>query len=404
MPRTERDWKKATALKLSSVVFSLIGRVRRTLRGKLGPLRSIEPRQILYCRTDHIGDAFMSVPAIAWLRQRYPAAHITVLLASWSAPLFQQHPFCNEVLVCDPPWWVRRRAARFGGNGAQGSWTALFSMVRLLRKRQFDLCIDARGDPRESFFFGVLTGARALVSRSRHGSEGMADSAPRVREDLHEIDQNLAMLEVLAEAPVNAIPNAGAYVDPFTAQDQLGLDGIYAELAIARTDRVILLHPGAKWVNQWPEAHWRAVLETLAADPMLTFVLTGGPSESALCERIASGMVSAHNLAGRLSLAQTAALMARAELVLIADTGPMHLLNAVHARAVLLFGPTDPKRFAPRNPRVRVLRGAGCCQKQLHERCLRAAPPAASDCMRQLPVEEVVRTAREFFKPVDQPS
>ena len=52
------------------------------------------------------------------------------------------------------------------------------------------------------------------------------------------------------------------------------------------------------------------------------------------------------------------------------DSGPTHLAAATGAPTVALFGPTDPRRFAPRGPAVTVL----------------ARPPPA-----ELPVDDVLK-------------
>jgi ADP-heptose:LPS heptosyltransferase len=42
--------------------------------------------------------------------------------------------------------------------------------------------------------------------------------------------------------------------------------------------------------------------------------------------------------------------------MLTGDTGPMHLAAAVGTPIVAVFGPSDPRRYAPRGPHDRVVR------------------------------------------------
>lgn len=53
------------------------------------------------------------------------------------------------------------------------------------------------------------------------------------------------------------------------------------------------------------------------------------------------------------------ALFRRAELMVAADTGPLHIACAVGTRVVGLFGPTDPARNGPFSPEDVVVRRAG---------------------------------------------
>jgi len=52
-------------------------------------------------------------------------------------------------------------------------------------------------------------------------------------------------------------------------------------------------------------------------------------------------------LCGDVNLLQLGALYQRAEVVLGADSGPLHIASAVHTPTVALFGPADSVEFRP---------------------------------------------------------
>lgn len=393
-------WKAAIFRAVLAIAAAPFAAFRVARSGAAPALNALEPRSILFCRPDHIGDVLLSLPALAWVRARYPDAHIAVLAASWSAALFRGLPHCDELIVCDPPWWVRRRARRFGGGAAQGGWGELVRIVRTLRRRRFDLCIELRGDARQMLFFGVLAGAGRVISRDRHGGAALADSAPKIDERLHEIDQNMHVLTVLGAQPPGPTPCAPdlAFFRTFSDDDWQRVEHLLREAGAQPSRPFVVVHPGAKWANQWPVGAWRQLLPGMRSmRTELQFVLTGSPSEASLCEAAAAGMAQAFNMAGRFDLNGTAALMSRARLVVTGDTGPMHFLGAMDTPAVLLFGPTDPQRFAPRRARIRVVRAAACCQETLHETCLYAAPPQPSRCMASISAAEVLAAACELL-------
>ena len=85
-------------------------------------------------------------------------------------------------------------------------------------------------------------------------------------------------------------------------------------------------------------------------------VLRWGPGERGRAEGIASLAHGAAVVAPPTPPAATARLAARAALFVGADTGPTHLAAAAGTPTVALFGPTDPARFGPVGPRVRILR------------------------------------------------
>lgn len=110
-----------------------------------------------------------------------------------------------------------------------------------------------------------------------------------------------------------------------------------------------LLHPGAAApARRWPPDRWAAVARAVA-DEGRRVVITGGRSEVALAERIATAADLGDDavLAGRTPLRTLAAAVAAAESVVCGDTGVAHLATALGTPSVLLFGPTPPARWGP---------------------------------------------------------
>jgi ADP-heptose:LPS heptosyltransferase len=110
------------------------------------------------------------------------------------------------------------------------------------------------------------------------------------------------------------------------------------------------MHPGAAYGSRrWPAARFAEVARWLASrgHPV---VITGGPGERELAQRVAApaGRGGATVLAGRTTLPQLAALLAGAALLICGDTGVAHLATAFGTPSVLLFGPTPPAMWGPR--------------------------------------------------------
>jgi ADP-heptose:LPS heptosyltransferase len=80
-----------------------------------------------------------------------------------------------------------------------------------------------------------------------------------------------------------------------------------------------------------------------------TIVFTGSAGERERALRISreAGLSDASVLAGGLSLAEFAAVIADARLVVSADTGAAHLASAYHRPSVVLFGPARPDEWGP---------------------------------------------------------
>ncbi|MUM76299.1 glycosyltransferase family 9 protein [Pseudodesulfovibrio sp. F-1] len=95
----------------------------------------------------------------------------------------------------------------------------------------------------------------------------------------------------------------------------------------------IALHPYATHpAKQWPRGHWQELTRLLTAAGMGWFVVG----------RDAAPLVrdNRRDYTNATSLRETCALMARADLLITADSGPMHLAGGVGTPAAALFGPT----------------------------------------------------------------
>jgi ADP-heptose:LPS heptosyltransferase len=109
------------------------------------------------------------------------------------------------------------------------------------------------------------------------------------------------------------------------------------------------------------------------------------------------------DVAGDASLVDLAALLARCTLYVTGDTGPMHLAAAVGTPVVAVFGPSDPRRYAPLVQHRRVVQihetlpCAPCNKIRLPPAHCRGVTPA---CLDNLSPDLVYAAARALFDEV----
>ncbi|HEY0804073.1 MAG TPA: glycosyltransferase family 9 protein, partial [Pseudonocardiaceae bacterium] len=111
----------------------------------------------------------------------------------------------------------------------------------------------------------------------------------------------------------------------------------------------VVVNPGASHASRrWPVSRFAAVARTLAAEGHRVVVTgTADERERALNTVHRAGLATDAVLAGRTGLAELAALVAGAALVLTADTGVAHLSYAYGTPSVVLFGPVTAARWGP---------------------------------------------------------
>jgi ADP-heptose:LPS heptosyltransferase len=139
---------------------------------------------------------------------------------------------------------------------------------------------------------------------------------------------------------------------------------------------IAALHPGAGGrAKCWPAARWAEVARRLGVQ----VVLVVGPADEAAAREF--GTACAAPCLQDLPLVELARALAGCDALLGHDSGVSHLAAALGVPVLALFGPSDPRRWAPRGPRVEVL-----------------TPSAGSDDLRELGVDAVTAAARSLLQ------
>jgi heptosyltransferase-1 len=136
---------------------------------------------------------------------------------------------------------------------------------------------------------------------------------------------------------------------------------IARRLADLGLDPFVVLNAGGGWRNKlWPPERFGALAIRLR-DRGLRSVVTWGPGEEGLADRVVAQSEGAAVRCFPTTLLELTAVLRRARLVVAADTGPLHLAGAVGTPVVGIFGPTDPARNGPWGLADRVVRHAPSC-------------------------------------------
>jgi ADP-heptose:LPS heptosyltransferase len=158
--------------------------------------------------------------------------------------------------------------------------------------------------------------------------------------------------ERLARVLGAAIP-----VDLAPASWDLRLSSDEQDLATARLSglpgprSLVAVSPGAKIpAKDWGEERWAALIRLLEVRvPGVSLVFVGAPDERALTTRLAQLWTGAKlNLCGELTPRESAAVLAKCDLLVCHDSGPMHLAASQGTRCVALFGNYNlPRQWFP---------------------------------------------------------
>jgi heptosyltransferase-3 len=202
---------------------------------------------------------------------------------------------------------------------------------------------------------------------------------------MHQSERLVRSLKSLGDAGVVKKETA-----KLSLPDTVLAEGAAHVFAIGRGRDPVALHPGSgsphKCVS--PEL-MAAIVRGLDAVGMAP-VLIEGPADAPLVERLLQSCPIKPPIIRGLSLMRLAGVLAHFKLCVGHDSGLTHLAAALERPTVVLFGPTDPRRWAPRGP-VKVLSGGPCqcgtweevraCRERI---CLQVNPDEVVAACRQI--------------------
>ena len=249
--------------------------------------------------------------------------------------LLEGNPFVSRLFLADTRAWRRKPFA-------PEIWKGFFALRRELRQFAPGIAIDVQG-LWKSALLGRLAGAPLVgfdrKTRREPSSSPLIERKVRVDPGaVHVVDQNLSLLGPLG------IPAGRRHPD---ARYLLERASPAAEEFLARVRRPFALyHPGsARAEKAWGEENYAALAARLSQSGIFP-AISWGPGEERRADRLARLLPEAVRIPP-LGFAGLARVASECALFVGADTGPVHLADAVGAPALALFGPRSGPRNVP---------------------------------------------------------
>jgi len=343
-----------------------------------------EARNILAVRLDNIGDVIMLGPALRAIKETSPQARVTLLASKAGATAAPLLPWVDDVLVWRPVW-------QDVGNGIPFDPVRELKQIVELAARRFDAAIiftSFSQSPHVPGYVCYLAGIplRAGESKEFAGST-LTTELSGAPDEMHQAERNLRLVESLGFI---ARDRDLAVAIPEHARASAA--SLLARVGIREDAPYILLHPGASaQARRYPARRFAAVASELVVRGWQV-LLTGSERERDLISIVTRESSGIPVLAGDTTLAEYAALVERAALVICNDTLPMHLADATRTPEVVLFAGTEyEEQWRPRATRARLLRQRTSCQPCYLFQC-----PIGQPCL-DIPPAEVVQVAETML-------
>jgi heptosyltransferase-2 len=304
---------------------------------------------ILIIAPNWIGDAVMTQPLLAALKDQYPESSIDVLASTWVAPIYRACSEVNHVIEAkfehkQLQWGLRKKLA---AEIAAKKYQACFVLPNSLKSAiipwlaNIPFRIGYRGELR----FGLIN--LALNNPSKVNRPPM-------------VEHYLALSTLLDEEKISSsVQN----ISPKLNVSNSAKESVKTKLSAANIDpnTIYVVCPGAEYgpTKRWPTSHFSDLAQRLIASQANNqVILLGSKGDNTLAQEIIAKSKQStriHNWCGATSLDEAIALIGMSKAVISNDSGLMHIAAALKTPQVAIFGSSDPAHTPPLSDKAKVI-------------------------------------------------
>ncbi len=276
--------------------------------------------RILIIQTASLGDVVLATPLIEKLHHFFPQTRIDFLLKEGNEALLRYHPYLKHVIVWDK---------------SEKKYQKLLELIGIIREQKYDLVVNTQRFA-STGLMTVFAGARKTVGFKKNPfslffTHRLTHKISAKEGSLREVERNLRLIDNFTDTSL---------FKPKLYPSQHD----FAWVSQYKTKQFITVSPGSLWfTKEYPAEKWAGFIKQLDEDLVVYFL--GSGKERKKIDRIMenSGHANSLNLAGRLTLLESAALMRDALMNYTNDSAPVHLASAMNAPVAAIFCSTVPE-------------------------------------------------------------
>lgn len=331
---------------------------------------------ILVVDVNWLGDAVFSLPVFKALKSAYPKARVSCLCVGRVKEVLQYCPYIDQIIIYD-----EKGKHRF-------PWEK-YQLIHQLRKQRFDAAfLLHRSMTRALMVYWAGIPRRIGYSKAPWLLTDPLEMKP---DDIHRCDYYLRVLEAYGIKVADRL-----CVLRLNTVDQEMIITKLNQVGIKSNEKFVVLNTGANWeLKRWGADFFGLLAKRLVEEFGFNVVFSGALKDKALCEDIAKRAgVKTAIVAGKTTVGESLALYYMAQVVITADTGPLHLAHGVGARVIGIFGPTRPEITGPRGcGRTQILfKDVGCNKAPCYHLACRN-----NLCMQAVKVDDVCQALQAML-------
>lgn len=295
--------------------------------------QSTPPLKVLLIKTSSMGDVIHTLPALTDAYQTIPTLEVDWVIEPTFADIASWHPAVKNIIPFNLRKWRHHLFAK-------ETWLSFFQFWRQLRKKKYDLIIDAQG----------LVKSLCIALCAHGPTHGYGKNA--IRDPLcsyfyrhrygliHSEQENAIQKNRVFFSKILGYPKP-------TIEHNFSIDTTKLKVLdfLLEKNYLVFLH-GTTWDTKlYPEEYWQALVTHCDKHAITVYLPWGNDTEKNRAETLAKNSVFAKVLP-KLSISTMATVLNNAMAIVSVDTGFGHLCAALEKPTIALYGPTDAKRLA----------------------------------------------------------
>lgn len=312
----------------------------------------------------YLGDLMFATPFIKELRKNFPKARIDLIVNSAFHSIMEDNTKLDNVYSYDKEWTLKQS----------------IEFAKLISKNNYDLGINIHGSWRSAILLRLINPTYIIG----YGKKGQLFLNRRLTQpqNQHMVDIYLNLLREMDLRVESSLP----YLEiKKSVQDEI--DKKLISWGINPKEKLIALNTGGTWPTKRWTAKGFAQLGDILNRKYGRVILIGSLGDLPLVEGIVNLMETKPVIVtGKTNLRELAALLARCDLVISNDSGPVHVAAAVGTPTITIFGPSDDLKYRPLGEKHKIVKAPIDCRPCGKHQC----PLNHHHCMTEIKVDAII--------------
>jgi heptosyltransferase II len=313
----------------------------------------------------YLGDLMFAMPFFRELRKNFPAARIDLIVNNAFYPIMESNLNFDNIYAYDKHW-SNKQSVNF---------------ARELGRNKYDLGINIHGSWRTALLLKLINPSFTIG----YGGQGRGlflNRELKQPENQHMVNVYLDFLRKMDLNVETGLP----YLE-VTDKVKNEINKKLENWGIGTKAKLIALNTAGTWPTKRWSIEGFARLGDMLNRKYGKVIMVGSPSDLPRVEEIVKRMETEPIIAaGKTSLKELAALLARCDLVISNDSGPVHVAAAVGTPTITIFGPSDDVKYRPLGEKNQIVKTTIECRPCGKHEC----PLGHHRCMNEIQADEIV--------------